>query len=195
MKHYFLYLLLAAITLASCGNKKSDNQGADISETRSETSNDATTSAEDFKPEEGVKAQDFTLMDINGKEHKLSDFIGATKQGRKHYILVDFWASWCQPCMMEMPNVKANWELYRDQGFEVVGISLDKDKDAWQKAVKDNGYDWTQLSDLQSFDSPVAALYKLEFIPWNFICDENGTIIATNLRGNELSAKLKELYM
>lgn len=195
MKHYFLYLLLAVITLASCGNKKTDNQRADSSETKSETSNDDATSAEDFKPEEGVKALDFTLTDINGKEHKLSDFIGAAKQGRKHYVLVDFWASWCQPCMMEMPNVKVNWEMYRDQGFEVVGISLDKDKDSWLKAVKDNGYDWTQLSDLQSFDSPVAALYKLEFIPWNFLCDENGTIIATNLRGNELSAKLKELYM
>lgn len=193
MKHHFLYLLLAAACLASCGNKKTDTQGADSPGTRSEINSN--TASEDFAPEEGVKVQDFTLTDINGKERKLSEFIGAAGHDRKRYVLVDFWASWCQPCMMEMPNVKACWEMYCSQGFEVVGVSLDKDKEAWQKAVKDNGYDWTQLSDLQSFDSPVAALYKLEFIPWNFICDENGIIIATNLRGNELSAKLKELYM
>lgn len=195
MKRHLFYFFLATLCLASCDFKKSPSQSsAAATEQQDGATSQAVDPSDPYQALVGTKYQDFSMPDIDGKTHSLSEFIHEGKEGRKRYVLVDFWASWCQPCMMELPNVKANWEEYRAKGFDVVGISLDSDSEAWKKAVKDNGYDWTQLSDLGGFDSPAVALYKLEYIPWNFLCDESGTIVAVNLRENGLSAKLKELY-
>ncbi len=194
MKHYFLPLILC-LCLVSCGQKKGDTSN-DTTRTEQTDANDdnSTTPSDPDEPLVGTKFKDFTMNDANGTKHSLSEYIGKAKQGRKHYVLVDFWASWCRPCMMEMPNVKDNWEMYRDKGFDIVGVSLDSDKGAWQQAINDNGYNWTQLCDFCGFDSPAASTYNLEYIPWNILIDESGTIVAANLRGQELSAKLKQIY-
>ncbi len=194
MKHYFLPLIIC-LCLVSCGQKKGDTSN-DTTRTELSDANDDnnTTPSDPNEPLVGTKFKDFTMNDFNGQKRSLSEYIGKAKQGRKHYVLVDFWASWCQPCMMEMPNIKDNWELFRDKGFDIVGVSLDSDKRAWQQTINDNGYDWVQLCDFNSFESPVAALYNIEYIPWNILIDESGTIVAANLRGRELTAKLRQIY-
>lgn len=194
MKHYFLPFILS-LCLMACGQKKGSTANDNVQTEQAEAGdNKNNTPSDPDEPLVGTKFKDFTMSDINGNKHSLSEFIGKGKQGRKHYVLVDFWASWCRPCMMELPNVKNNWNMYRDQGFEVVGISLDSDPNAWKETVRSNGYDWTQLSDFAGFDSPTAELYGVEYIPWNILIDEDGTIVAANLRDQELSAKLKEIY-
>lgn len=194
MKHLFLPLIFC-LCLVSCGQKKgtASCDTTQTEQTQTDSSNNDIPSDPD-EPLVGTKFKDFTSGDINGTKHSLSEYIGKAKQGRKHYVLVDFWASWCRPCMMELPNVKNCWELYRDMGFDVIGVSLDSDKGAWQQAINDNGYDWTQLCDFWGFDSPAASMYNLEYIPWNILIDESGTIVAANLRGEELAAKLKQIY-
>lgn len=142
----------------------------------------------------GKKFIDVTAKDANGKEHKLSEYIGNGKDGKKRYVLVDFWASWCGPCMHEMPYIKRNWEMYRDKGFEVVGISLDKSAAAWQGAIKEGGYTWIHLSNLAYFEDPAVRTYNIQEIPLNMLVDEEGTIVDVNLRGEQLTMKLEEIY-
>ncbi|WP_461637631.1 redoxin domain-containing protein [Labilibaculum euxinus] len=139
--------------------------------------------------QKGVKAPDFTQNDANGNPVKLSDFRGK-------YVLLDFWASWCSPCRRENPNLVKTYKTYKDKGFEILAVSLDKpgDKDKWLKAVEHDGLLWTQVSDLKGWDNEVSALYDVKAIPMNFLIDPNGIIIAKYLRGEELDAKLKELF-
>lgn len=127
--------------------------------------------------------------DFNGKQHKLSEYVG-----KGNYVLVDFWASWCGPCMQEMPTVKACWEKYKVKGFDVVGISLDNDADKWKNAVSNGGYNWKHISDLNGWRSAAAKAYGVQSIPWNILCDGEGKIIGANLRGRELERKLAALY-
>ena len=134
------------------------------------------------------KMIDFTMPDITGKDRKLSDFVGNGK-----YILVDFWASWCGPCLREMPHVKAAYEKYKDKGFDIVGVSLDKDKSAWENAINRLGMEWNHLSDLKGWYSKGAQVYNIRSIPATILFDPEGNIIATNLRGNQLEEKLKEV--
>ncbi len=136
----------------------------------------------------GVQAPDFTQNDVNGLPVKLSSFKG-------RYVLIDFWASWCPPCRQENPNVVKAYTKYKGKKFTVLGVSLDRPgaKQDWLNAIKADGLNWTQVSDLQYWNNAAAALYFVRSIPQNFLIDPNGKIIAKNLRGQELEDKLAEL--
>lgn len=135
----------------------------------------------------GVPAPDFTLQTPDGKEVSLSSYKGK-------YVLVDFWASWCRPCRMENPNVVAMYNRYKDKGFEVFGVSLDQNKDAWKKAIEDDKLTWQHGSDLKGWQSAPAALYGITSIPHSILIDKTGKIIARQLRGEQLGAKLEEIF-
>lgn len=136
----------------------------------------------------GKSFKDFTLKDVSGKEIKISSCL---KKGQ--YVLLDFWASWCGPCRAENPNVLKVYDKYHEKGFDVVAVSLDESKEAWEKAIAADKMPWTQLSDLKGWKSDIVAAYGITGIPANFLLDENGTIIATNLRGDNLGKKIEEL--
>ena len=111
-------------------------------------------------------------------------------------MLLDFWASWCGPCRQENPHVVRVYNHYKGQNFTILGVSLDKpaEKAKWLQAIKDDGLVWTQVSDLKYWANDVSSLYKVSFIPQNFLIDPSGKIIAKNLKGDELDAKLKEIF-
>ncbi|HEU0065420.1 MAG TPA: TlpA disulfide reductase family protein [Flavisolibacter sp.] len=132
------------------------------------------------------KAPDFTLPDTSGKSVALSSFRGK-------YVLVDFWASWCGPCRGENPNVVKAYNQYKDKNFTILGVSLDQNKDAWIKAIHDDKLAWTQVSDLKFWNSAPAALYNVSGIPYNFLIDPTGNIIAEDIRGQDLYATLDKV--
>lgn len=140
------------------------------------------------KTEVGQKFIDFAMNTPEGKEVKLSDFISQNK-----YTLIDFWASWCGPCRAEMPNVVAAYNAFKAKGFGIVGVSLDNNAEAWKKAIKDLNITWVQMSDLKGWSCEGAKLYGVRAIPATVLVDQEGTIVARNLRGEELAAKFGEL--
>ncbi|RPD42263.1 TlpA disulfide reductase family protein [Chitinophaga barathri] len=135
----------------------------------------------------GKKAPDFTLPGVNGETVKLSDHFGK-------YVLLDFWASWCGPCRRENPNLVKVYHQYKGKGFDIVAVSLDKQKDNWLKGIADDKLEWTHASDLAFWNSAPAALYGIRAIPGNVLIGPDGTIIARNLRGEELREKLATLF-
>lgn len=136
----------------------------------------------------GKKFIDFEMNTPEGKSVKLSDFISKNK-----YTLIDFWASWCGPCRQEMPNVVAAYKEFKAKGFGIVGVSLDNNLESWKKAIKDLNITWAQMSDLKGWQCEGAALYGVRAIPATVLVAQEGTIVARNLRGDELKAKLAEL--
>ncbi|MCK5028004.1 MAG: AhpC/TSA family protein [Bacteroidales bacterium] len=110
------------------------------------------------------------------------------------YVLLDFWASWCRPCRVENPILVKNYKKYNEKGFEIFQVSLDKKKDAWVNAIEKDELTWIHVSDLQYWNSTPAQQYGVQGIPANFLLDRNGRIIAKNLRGDALEAKLSEIF-
>lgn len=137
----------------------------------------------------GAVAMEFTQEDTAGVPVSLSSFRGK-------YVLIDFWASWCGPCRVENPNVVEAFNKFNNRGFEVLGVSLDRegDREKWLKAIYDDKLTWTQLSDLKFWDNAVSRQYGIQAIPQNFLVDPNGVIIAKNLRGKALQDKLAEIF-
>jgi peroxiredoxin len=131
---------------------------------------------------------DFTQNDTAGNPVSLSSVVKNNK-----YVLVDFWAAWCKPCRAENPNVVAAYKKYHDKGFTVFGVSFDRKKVEWLKAIKDDGLMWTQVSDLKGWGNEAGKLYGIQSIPQNILIGPDGKIVARNIRGQALQDKLKEL--
>jgi peroxiredoxin len=136
----------------------------------------------------GNKAPDFSAKSIDGKEVSL-------KQSMGKVTIVDFWASWCTPCRQENPNVVALYNEFHDKGLNIVGVSLDEAKSEiqWKQAINQDKLTWTQVSNLKGWNDPIAKKYNVRAIPATFILDASGKIVAKDLRGDELKAKVKEL--
>ena len=135
----------------------------------------------------GQKAPDFTMNDPNGNPVSLSSKLGPK------LLLIDFWAAWCNPCRQENPNVVKVYNAFHKKGFDVLGVSLDRKKEDWVKAIADDKLTWTHVSDLNYWGNEAAKLYAVNSIPANFLLDDKGIIIGRNLRGDDLYNKVKEI--
>jgi peroxiredoxin len=134
----------------------------------------------------GKQAPDLVLPDVAGRRISLASFKGK-------YLLVDFWASWCGPCRAENPNVVKAYNEFKGKNFAILGVSLDKEKDAWQEAIRSDRLEWNHVSDLKFWESEAVKTFKFNGIPYNVLIDPQGKIIAESLRGNDLENKLKEV--
>lgn len=140
----------------------------------------------------GTYLTGFEAPDLAGMTPDSSTY--SLKQMRGKVVMVDFWASWCGPCRKENPNVVANYHKYKDKGFDILGVSLDRNIQAWKKAIDADGLPWHHISDLKGWQSSHAALYSVTSIPQTLLIDREGKIIARNLRGEQLGAKLEEIF-
>jgi peroxiredoxin len=134
----------------------------------------------------GKQAPELSLPDVHGRSIALSSYKGK-------YLLVDFWASWCGPCRAENPNVVKAHDEFKGKNFAILGVSLDKEKDAWEEAIRSDKLDWTHVSDLKYWSSKAVETFKFNGIPFNVLIDPQGKVIAEGLRGEALEDKLKEV--
>jgi thiol-disulfide isomerase/thioredoxin len=175
MRTVFLMLAACLLLATSCKQKAPANEPV------------ADATIETTEPAEETKTTytDISLPGPQGQVVKVSEYIGKNK-----LVMIDFWASWCGPCIGEMPYVVKAYEMFHDKGLEIVGVSLDKDKASWLAAIEQTGQKWPQMSDLKGWDSEGAALYGIQSIPANVLINEQGEIVARDLRGDAL---LKEI--
>ncbi len=135
----------------------------------------------------GSMAPEISLPDPSGKVVTLSSLRGK-------YVLIDFWASWCKPCRMENPNVVKVYEKYRNKNFEILGVSLDKDREQWVQAIETDKLRWIHVSDLQLWQSAAAQLYNVQGIPFTVLVDPDGKILETKLRAEALERRLEQIF-
>ncbi len=140
-----------------------------------------------MKVDVGSSYIEIVLPDKDGNEIKLSDYVG------KGYVLVDFWASWCGYCLQELPYLKDSYAKYHERGFEIFGVSIDRDKDAWIKAIENNQMTWVHTGTVMNPATSVTEDYSVSGVPSNFLIDKEGKIVAKNLRGKQLAEKLNQL--
>jgi len=134
----------------------------------------------------GHPAPDFTMTGLDGQTIRLSDFRGKV-------VLLDFWATWCNPCIVELPNVLRTYKEYKDQGFAIIGLSLDESRQQLSEFVRQRNIAWPQLFDGKGWKMRIAQLYRVSAIPATFLLDRSGTIRYKNVRGPELARRVKEL--
>jgi peroxiredoxin len=135
----------------------------------------------------GGTAPDFSLPTPDGTDLSLSSLRGK-------YVIVDFWASWCGPCLAEVPNMKAIYDRHHASGLEILGVSLDDKRDNWLDAIDKHGLDWLHVSSLQGWECHVAKMYNVTGIPKMFLLDKDGRVLATDLRGEELATRVAALF-
>ncbi|MDX2196337.1 MAG: TlpA disulfide reductase family protein [Cytophagales bacterium] len=140
------------------------------------------------KIQKGSLAPDFTLATYDGRQISLSDYRGK-------YLLLDFWASWCPPCRAQNPDLVILYNKYKSKNFDILSVSLDNDRDKWKNAVQHDGLSWTQVSDLNEWDSKVAQLYGVEAIPHTILIDTHGKILAKGIQPQELESMLQKLLL
>jgi len=132
----------------------------------------------------GELAPDFTAPSLDGENITLSENLGKV-------TLIDFWAAWCRPCRIENPNLVRLYKKYNSSGLQIIGVSLDRTKEQWEKAISDDNLPWIHVSNLDFWNDPVARMYSIRAIPQSFLLDENGYVIAKNLRGLSLEQKVE----
>ncbi|MCF0176997.1 MAG: TlpA family protein disulfide reductase, partial [Bacteroidales bacterium] len=135
--------------------------------------------------------QPFMNFSQAGPDGEMIEFASTVGEGK--YVLLDFWASWCGPCMAELPYLLESYEKYHSKGFEIFGVSLDSDRQSWLNCIKNNKMNWIHTSDVKYWSNEVAVMYAIHSIPSNFLIDPEGKIIAKNLRGKALELKLQSL--
>ena len=136
--------------------------------------------------EVGEIAPDFTAPSINGVDVTLSEEVS-----NNNVTLLDFWAAWCRPCRVENPNLVRLYKSYNKDGFDIIGVSLDRTKEQWEQAVEDDNLLWTQVSNLNFWNDPIARRYSIRAIPQSFLINKEGVVIGKNLRGNDLEESIK----
>ena len=136
----------------------------------------------------GELAPDFTAPSPNG------DNITLSKELLKNKVtLIDFWAAWCRPCRIENPNLVRLHKKYKDSGFDIIGVSLDRTREQWEQAIKDDNLSWTQVSNLNFWNDPVARRYSIRAIPQSYLLNQDGLVMGKNLRGEALEARIQAL--
>jgi len=138
------------------------------------------------QPKIGTLSPEITLKDLNGKDLSLSSLKGKV-------VLIDFWASWCGPCRKSMKHLSAIYPALKTKGFEIYGISIDENKDDWKKAVAADRISWLQVNEDGGWNAPVANLWKIDQIPTSYLLDKQGKIVARDLEGRQLEAKINQL--
>lgn len=139
-----------------------------------------------------IPGRPFVELEMNAPDG--SPFLLSSIAGKGSYVLIDFWASWCGPCIREIPHLKTTYEAYHSKGFEIVGVSLDTDGDAWKNAIETHALSWPHMSDLAGWESAAVNLYAFSSIPHTVLLDPEGKIVAKDLRGEALSQRLEEIF-
>ncbi|MBJ34857.1 MAG: hypothetical protein CMC90_03025 [Flavobacteriaceae bacterium] len=136
--------------------------------------------------EVGETAPDFTAPSIDGSKITLSNELA-----KNNLTLLDFWAAWCRPCRVENPNLVRLYKSYNDEGFEIIGVSLDRTKEQWEQAIEDDNLLWTQVSNLNFWNDPIARRYSIRAIPQSYLINQDGVVIGKNLKGNDLEENIR----